>query len=534
MGGEGSMGSQIKPQHVKFAQSMIPAPPPPEFARKGKLSLAPVVNTHFGDIVLWLDSMEVSEGLSKPALSGFWMKVENGELVPSPLAALGELLENPQFSEALAAAYEAKKYDGFKKIVRQPLQPGDLALYQTDPDRKRSYLFDIGDGREIVVFSNEGKSVILRGALVKKGTFGSKHLEPLNRDLADALYEHPTISEALDRMVENSLHAPAMPEAAPPVARPTLSPPIPPQFLAKLPMPRKAIEPEKEEMHNAAQEENETHESGSNVTYMPRPPVIPARKMAESAGKMPAPKMAEGKMAKGMAEGVGKMPAKKMPEGMGGKRMQEPEESADEFFGAIRSSLEKAAPKSKGDMKARLPKHSKEVESYLKTGHVIDPYSAQQQILSTLQHLHKERSDADEARMEAIKRLYSRMGSMEKNISALRKELSVYEEGFEKRRANLEGALSGWAKYAAQMGEFQKTLSQSQDELGKAKQIVNQLEKPAQDDAAWAAALTGALDKLAEVTKQLAESEEKHKEKVSRMSGDLQKSIEKSILAAKK
>lgn len=491
----------IRPALAKFAQSFIGNAAPPDFARKARSGSVTSISTHFGDIVMSLETITMPDGSLKPVLAGFWLKEEDGSLTDPPLPVVAELLEKPLFVKAAHDALEGKKWQSFMKVMKNPSMPGDLALYQTDPDRKRTFLFNIGDGREIIVFANDDKGVLLRAALVKKGTFGSKSITALPEDLYLALYEHETISAVLDTMISSTLR------------QPTASQP---------PMPPRQRQPLMDEGENPI------------VPIMPRVPSIPksllkereTKKEEEATGETPdifkpsqmhpVQKRKERKEEWEVAEE---------------KEAEEEKEEAHEKREAPSYHREPVYQPVKRGKAAPVPKLSAPDFESIST--ITDPYLAQQKILATLQRLHKERIDADNQRSAQLARLATRIEGVDRNISALRKELAVFEEGYEKKKEDVEKALSEWQKQKAAMSELEKRIAGAKSDATGIRQELDSVQKPIAHEAEWAAALQSSLESLSEVTRRLAESEKAHQEKVARMSEQLTKSIQKSISNSK-
>ncbi len=140
------------------------------------------------------------DGSQQKVLQGFWVKNSDGTLSSAPAAAIAELLDNPDFSGSLSAALEQRKLEIFHRLVMAKPLAGDIMLYQTDPQRMRTFLFQIGDGREIVVFANDKKTEIMRAALVSKSPLGAKNIETLPEELYEPLFEHDSISNVLGIM----------------------------------------------------------------------------------------------------------------------------------------------------------------------------------------------------------------------------------------------------------------------------------------------------------------------------------------------
>lgn len=199
---------------ANFAHALSKAAPPADFASKSKSSPNSIhqAMTHFGQIALATSDSIMPDGSQASVLTGFWALQSDGALTPAPDAAVAELLENIDFSSSLSAAFEERKHAIFTRMVKTPLQQGDMLLYQSDPQRARTFLFEIGDGREIVVFSNERKNELHRAALVTRGALGTKSISPLPSDLYEPLYDHDSISSALGSMAsEKPFDGAAMP-----------------------------------------------------------------------------------------------------------------------------------------------------------------------------------------------------------------------------------------------------------------------------------------------------------------------------------
>jgi len=496
MEASGDEAPVIRPALAKFAQSFIGNPAPPEFARKAKSGSVAPISTHFGDIAMSLEPIQMPDGTVKPVLAGFWRKDADGSLSDPPLPVVAELLEKPLFVKAAHDALEGKKWQGFMKIAKIPPQPGDLALYQTDPDRRRSFLFNIGDGREIIVFANDDKTTLLRAALVKRGAFGSKNIASLPEDLHLALYEHETISNVLDTMIASALRAPTRSVPAPPVRQKEILMEEEEKPIAPI-LPRAAPSIPKS-LLKGRYEREEKHEDSEGTPDIFKP-----------VGAYPMQKRKEKKEEWEVAE----------------------EKGAKQERHAAEESHEDAYHPMKKGKPAIMPKLSQ--PDFDSISSISDPYLAQQKILATLQRLHKERIDADNQRSAALARLSTRLDGVDKNITALRKELVIFEEGYEKKRDEVEKALSDWSKQKAVMSELDKRMAGAKSDATTLRQELDSVQKPIAKEAEWAAALQNSLESLSEVTRRLAESEKAHQEKVAKMSEQLQKSIQKSISNAK-
>lgn len=558
--GASGMMRAVSPQAVKFAQSLSKMQPPPQFAAMLRVDkdAGQRIGTHFGEVVMLIEK-KTDLGIETEKLSGFWKVDGDGNLSQVPEEAIPELIESMVFSSHLVETQLSRKHVLFERMAKAKPLPSDMQTYNSDKERKRTFLFSIGDGREIVVFANDGKTELLRAAVIKSGPFGMKSIAPLPTELYGSLFEQASISAALDEMAaakpqENSVQysqsisrqqmpMPPAPSGmmasqpassgapfAKPAMKPSMAPPIPPMArkseVVEMGVPRMPAAKWQAPAYLQKEEEEPGFEHPTGAKKPPLENIL--RKTAEATPEEERfLRQVEEKMTQKESKIVPKQKGKK-PEvrKKGAKQLEEPSEEME--------SEEEYAPtpaKQKGGSFKPIGMPQGHVRGEIAS---MNPYDAQQKIINMLEELHLQRLQADKEREKAVKALSARIAALEKAIGAYGTELAEYEDGFNKRRENLESALRGWEKYGSEISEYKKRVDELTDTAAEISGAVGQMEMPSEKEAEWAKGLADSLVTLKEVSNRLAEAERKHKEEVEKMSEQLQKSFSKSIGGAGK